>query len=298
MAAAPKNTTPEAPKAERVVALIGGESGSGKSFFVANLRNALIFDTDVGGGLSYADARIKANGSERIEVGSYLEILTELEKRRKDKTLDGITTLAIDHLSTLQQEATIRHNPKMEADYGKAGNKGAGEWRKIRDMVRLGEFNLICTSHLKAVWANNAPTNSFAPDASKNIEGDMMIVLYLKKPLLGRVSRTNLSTAMVMKWRRDPDDARPEIPDSFPFTIEELVRLHGFNLDGARHAIPMATEEQVAELVRLLGIVKLEEGTEEAWKKKAKVETWDEMTEAQIVACINYLTKALTKGAK
>lgn len=272
-------------KPERVILLVAGASGSGKSFFVANLKNALLFDTDIGGGLAYADERIRRNGSERIEVGSYLEVIETIHKRKKE--LGNITTLAIDHLTTLQQEAVIRHNPQSTDDFGKSYDKATREWRKIRELVRNMDFNLVCTAHMKSKYEKKEITG-ITTDASKNIEADMSVVLYLQKE--GSLP----STAHVQKWRRDPDDARGPIPPAFPFTLMDFVSIHGFGMDGARHEIPMATAEQVAELQRLIEIVKLPEGTTEKWLTKAKAESWDELTQETIQKCIDHLKTVVT----
>ena len=265
---------------ERVILLIAGESGSGKSFFVANLKNALIFDTDIGGGLAYADARIQANGSERIEAGTYLEVLEEIKRRRS--SLKDITTLAIDHLTTLQQEAVIRHNPTGEDDFGRSYDRAAREWRKIREFVRVGNFTLVCTSHLKNKYEKKKVTGMTA-DASKNIEGDFQMVLHLDKGKFPPVARVN-------KWRRDPDDPRGAVPACFPLTVDCVSKIHGYPLNDARHETPMASGPQVAEIQRLISVVKLPEGMVAKWMAKAKAESWEDFTQPDIQKCIDYLT--------
>lgn len=274
---------------ERVIALIAGESGTGKSFLIAHLKNALIFDTDLGGGLAYADRLIQANNSERIEVGSYLEVLEEIKKRRSG-ALKNITTLAIDHLTTLQQEAVNRHNPNAIDDFGRSYDKATREWRKIRELVRFGDFNLFCTAHMKAKYEKKEVVG-ITTDASKNIEADFSMVLYLKP------GRTMPSTAVIHKWRRMPDDPRGAIikGTEFPFTMEDIVALHGYSLEGQRHEIAMATAEQIAEMDRLIRVVKLPEGTTQKWLSKAKADSWADFTQDDIEKCLNYL-KSLMNG--
>lgn len=280
-----KKAEPAEQRAERVILLLAGESGTGKSFFVAQLTNALIFDTDIGGGLAYLDERIRNNGSERIEVGSYLDVIAELERRRSH--LGNITTLAIDHLTTLQQEAVLRHNPKLlDGTFGREHDKANREWRKVREYVRLGDFNLVCTAHLKQKYEQNKPVG-MTTDASKNVEADFTMALRLERtggyPALARVT----------KWRRDPDDARGRIPETFPLTLGGFLEIHGADMSGKRHVIPMATEEQVKEMEHLLGVVKLPEGLVDRWIAKAKAESWADFTEADLAKCIKYLHDTL-----
>lgn len=278
--------TKQEPRPERVIALWAGESGTGKSFAVANLRNALIFDTDIGGGLAYLDARIKRNGSERVEVGSYLDVMEHLQKRRRQ--MGEITTLAFDHLTTLQQESVLRHNPQALDDFGRSYDKATREWRKLREFVRQGDFHLVCTAHLKSKYVNNKVAG-ITSDASKNIEADFTMVLYLEK------GNSYPSTARVMKWRRDPEDERGVVPSSFPFTLEKFVELHGCPLEGERHEVALATPEQLAELRNLLSIVKVPDDWEEKCLTKAKAESWEEVPEESIGRCIAYLDEKLPK---
>ncbi len=286
-----KKTEP-AVRPERIIALVAGESGSGKSFWMAGLKNGLFFDTDLGGGMAYLDARIKRNGSERIEVGSYPDIRAEIEKRRRSGELSRFTWIGIDHLTTLHQEATSRHNPMGVEDYGKSYEKATREWRQIRHLVRVGDFNLICTAHLKPKYEKQQVVG-IVTDASKNVNADFSIVLYLQKNANGSYP----SIARVEKWRRDPEDPRGLIPAQFPFTIEKVFELHGGDGQGERVEIEMATDAQVAEMVKLLEVVKIPETEIEKWKKKAGAEEWADFTADDLAKCIAYVRSKLPAAA-
>lgn len=278
---------------ERIIACIAGASGSGKSFFVANLHNALIYDTDIGGGLAYADARIAKNKSERIEASTYAEIEDDLKRRQKNGSLAKFNTLAIDHVTALHQAAQIAHNPTASQDYGRANEAATREWRKVRNFCRTCDFNLIVTAHLKGRFDQDKQVGQ-QPDGAKNIEGDMSIVLYLNKA----EKTLPPSEAIVQKWRRDPDDPRGAIPPTFKLTMENFVKLHGNGaLSAPREPVALATAEQVSEINRLVGVVKLPEGTTDKWLKKAGVESFEEMPATIIQACIDHTKKTLTTGA-
>lgn len=276
---------------ERIIALIAGESGTGKSFFVANLHNALIYDTDIGGGLAYADQRILRNKSERVQVGSYVEVLEDLKRRQAQGKLSNILTLAIDHLSALHQESCIRNNPRDERDFGRSGDIATREWRRIREFARTQDFNLIVTAHMKAKWENEKAVGVVA-DAGKNLEGDVSIALQVRR------SSSYPSTAWVQKWRRDPEDERGAIPNTFPFTIEAFERFAGAGLTAPRAPIVLASAEQITTIDGLLQVAKLPEGTVEKWFKKAGVETFAEMPADAISKCISYVKELLEKAGK
>lgn len=275
---------------ERVIALIAGESGAGKSFFIANLRNCLIFDTDIGGGLSYAEERIRRNNSVRIEVGSYQEVADYLSKHRSE--LEKYNKVAIDHLTALHQEAALRHNPKLIRDFGAASEKAAREWRRIRELVRWGDFHLFCTAHLKGKWEEEKMVGEQA-DAAKKIEGDFHIVLHVHNDDSGKYPKM----AKVYKWRRDPEDPRGQVPHTFPLTVESFSKIHGSPLNEQRQAVPMATPQQVEEIRRLVALVRLPEGTIRRWMAKARADDWSDFTAADLQKCIDYLRGLLEEGA-
>jgi hypothetical protein len=282
----------KAKQAERIIMLVSGESGSGKSFFCANIPNALIYDTDVGGGLAAYDARIERNGSERIEVGSYPEIITDLKHRGKQ--LDKINTLVIDHLSVLQQEAITRFNPNAEKDFGAAADKGAREWRKIRDLVRRYDFNLVCCSHLKGKFERQGSKFEqvgMQADASKNIEGDFMIHLHLV------TGYSHPAQARRVKWRRDPEDDRGAVPETFEFSLKRVLEIHGWPLDYAREEVPMASPEQIGRLESLRDAVKLPDDKMGTWLASADYEALSEMTAEQICKAIDYCNAIIQKAS-
>lgn len=258
---------------ERIIALIAGESGTGKSFFVANLPCALIYDTDIGGGLSYADTRIANNQSERVEISSYPEILADLKDRGTSDDLAKRHTVVIDHVSALQQEANGRHNPTGESDYGRANERATREWRLIREFCRRHDFNLICTGHMKGKWEKDTQIG-IQIDGAKNMEGDVSIAIYLRRKSAGGYP----SLAIIQKWRRDPEDTRGPVPTTFEFSLANFIAIDGTNsLVRQREPIKLASPEQVEEITRLLEVVKLNPALIERLWKKNSAESWAEL---------------------
>ena len=101
------------------------------------------------------------------------------------------------------------------------------------------------------------------------------------------------ATATTVKWRRDPEDPRPPVPETFPLTLERFIDIHGQPLAGRRQEIPMATTEQVDQLERLLETIKLPDGEPERWLAKAQAESWEDFTSVNIQKCIDHCRKKL-----
>ena len=284
-------------KKDRVIALIEGDSGCGKSFFMACLKNALIFDTDLGGGLSEYEERIKKNGSERIEVSSFGEILSEIRQRLRSGALRE--TIVIDHLSGLHQDSLLRHNPTQDSDYGRSNNKATFEWRQIREFAKTFDANLFCASHLKPEYEKDKNVGRIA-DGAKHLEGDFHIVLKLESLKDDKGRKRYPATAHVMKWRRDPEfDTRGPVPDSFKFVLEEFEKIHGANYKREREKIILAKPESVDALKVALALLNPEKSAEltAKWFKAAAVDSFEFMSETQVEKC-QEMVKKLIQGVK
>lgn len=287
MATATKKTKEDAP--DRVICLIEGESGNGKSFFLANIPDSVIYDVDLGGGLAYLDARIKKNGSEREELYSYKDVLDDLRKRAAEGRLKK--NIAIDHVTGLHQAAVLKYNPSQESDYGRSGNRATYDWRSIREFARTFDCNLWVIAHLKAEYEKDKQVGKTA-DGAKNIEADMHIVLRLENK---KENKTYPSVAHVVKWRRDPEDPRGAVPASFPFSVEEFSKIFGADFQRKRKDVAFAKPETVAEVSRVLEFLGEDRKAElkAKWFSAAGVEKFEQMTEEQIQACLAFLQKEM-----
>ena len=282
--------------ADRSICLIEGESGAGKSLFGACLKNAVLYDVDLGGGLAEHEERIKKNGSERVELSSYGEILADIKQRLRAGKLKE--TIFIDHVTGLHQESLLRNNPNQDSDYGRSGNKATYEWRAIREFCRTFDCNLFVVAHMKAEYEKDKQIGKIA-DGAKNIEGDMHIVLRLENLKNDKGRKRYPATAHVIKWRRDPDDERGPVPDSFKFTLEEFEKIHARNYKRERQKVDLAKPESIEALNKVLALMAPEvaEGMKKDWFKAAGVESLDFLSEIQIVKCIDFVQKKI-QGVK
>jgi hypothetical protein len=282
---------------DRAICLVEGDSGSGKSFFMACLKNAVIYDTDLGGGLSDYEDRIKENGSERVEVSSFAEILADIRQRLRSGTLRE--TIVIDHVTGLHQEALLRYNPSQDSDYGRSNNKATYDWRQIREFARTFDSNLFCVAHMKTEYDKDKNVGKIA-DGAKNIEADMHIVLKLESLKDDKGRKRHPATAHVIKWRRDPDfDERGPVPESFKFTLEEFEKIHARNYKRERAQVVLAKPESIESLNKIMALLDKEKASDllGKWLKAATVESLEYMTEAQIQKCTE-MVKNLIQGVK
>lgn len=287
---------PKVENKDRIIALFEGDSGTGKSFMLACQKEIVIYDTDLGGGLSEYDDRIKENGSVRVEISSYAEILSDMKIRLREGRL--LRSIGIDHVTGLHQDAILRHNPSQDSDYGRANNKATYEWRQIREFAKNFDCNLFCVSHMKAEFINDKSVGKIA-DGAKNIEADMNIVLKLECLRDEKGKKRHPATAHVMKWRRDPKDERGPVPDSFKFTLEDFEKIHARNYKREREKVVLAKPESIDALSKVLALMDKAVAEEMVgkWFKAAGVDSFEFMTEDQISKCQEFVQKKI-QGVK
>lgn len=281
--------------ADRMIALIVAPSGAGKTLFGVNIGDAIHYDSDIGGGATYAKARIKANGSDLVTVNNYPELLADLRRRTAQGKLKK--NIIIDHVTSLHQEAVLRHNPEMLDDFGRSGNKATAEWRKIREFAKTFDCNLYAFAHVKGKWKDQKLVGETA-DGAKNIEGDVSVVLHVYPQEDQNGNQIFPSIAKVKKWRRLPDDPRGAVPPQFPFEVDKFIEIAGDDVTRKQEKVDVATAEQVNEIVELLDKVKIDPALLNKWHTKAGTETWGEMTKDTLQACIDYIKKQIPGGEK
>lgn len=64
-------------------------------------------------------------------------------------------------------------------------------------------------------------------------------------------------------------------------------------LEAEAETVTLATPEQVSEINRLLGVVKVEGATLDKWKSKAQADSFEDFTTEQAAGVINHLKKQL-----
>jgi len=83
--------------------------------------------------------------------------------------------------------------------------------------------------------------------------------------------------------------------DTFPLEYGEFAARHGKEtVEGEVGVIVLALPEQVAEVKKLLDLVKVTEAEIEKGFAKAGVSSWEEMTTEQITVWLNFLKKKIS----
>jgi hypothetical protein len=144
-------------------------------------------------------------------------------------------------------------------------------------------MNVIVTAHQKDVYGSNSSKVGVAPDSMKGDSYFFDNVIRLEKRGKERIA--------VMEKER-AEIGKNKFPEEFPWTYENFCKFYGAKvLERAAQAVKMATPAQVQQITKLLEVVKVDDDWQEKCFIKADVDAWREMTEPQIIKCIEYCQK-------
>lgn len=287
-AVAPKAAEPSKPKI-----LIFGKPGVGKTWTSIEFPKVYYVDTEGGADLAHYTEKLEKAGGAYLGVdqGSldFAEVMGQIKALATEQ--HEYRTLVIDSISKLFNTA-IANEAERLADAGKKNEFGADKKPAVsmmRQMVswltRL-DMNVILIAHEKPLWGmvnGERQEVGVTFDCYDKLEYELHLCLNIVK-LGGK------HTARVRKTRLIgfPDAT------SFEWSYPAFAERYGKDvMEKPATALQLATPEQLAEIERLLGIVKLSpDATKDKWIEENK-ETLHEIEAEKIDSIIKYLKEKI-----
>jgi hypothetical protein len=288
-AVAPKASLPSKPKM-----LLFGKPGVGKTWFALDFPAVYYIDTEGGAKESRYIAKLEAAGGVYFgpEHGAttFADVMEQIRALASEK--HPYRTVVIDSVSKLFSLEIAREAERLASENKKnefgADKKPAVSYMRqlVSWLVRL-DMNAILIAHHKAEWGRDATGERVEIgdtfDCWEKLEYELDLALNIVKSGPSRIARVKKSRLGAF-----PDG------HSFPFTFGAFADLYGRDIiEGEVQTLELASTEQVAEVTRLLGIVKLADGTVEKWFSAANVSAWDEMDAEKVAKIINHLKEKL-----
>ena len=294
----PRAKTPE-PQNKRVKMMVFSSPGLGKTTAAINWPKSVIIDMEHGTD-NYHDTIIK-NGSVVLPTTNPDEVKDEIKTLLTEN--HTFRTVVIDPVTILYQaiqEKWTRIFSKY-ADTEKATELqdfGFRYWAKVKSdykaimrMLLACDMNVILTAHQKDVYGEGMKKVGFGSDSMKGDEHIFDYVFQLTMDGQGR------RTAITKKERAEVGKAK--FPAEFEWSYANFKVYYGAeSLEREATPTPLASPESVAEVKRLLGIVKVEDDWETTVLTKADVDNWEELTAEKIAKCIEFLSKRLKGETK
>jgi len=287
----PKTAAPSKPKI-----LIYGKPGVGKTWQALDFPKCYYIDTEGGADLTHYTDKLKAAGG--VYMGpsdGSLDFETVIGQ------VKALATEKHGYKSFILDSATKLFNLAVTAEAERLGDKnafGADKKPAIAFMRRLVawcnrlDMNVIFIAHSKPEWGTDSKGERSEIGQTFDCWATLEYELHL---CLEIIKRGPSRSARVRKSRLTgfPDG------ESFPWTYADFSTRYGKDvIEAETHQIALATADQVTEINRLLGIVKIEPETISKWLVKANAENFAEFTTEQASAVIKSLNKTINPDAK
>lgn len=289
-----KGRKPVIDKVGHVKELIFGPSGVGKSWFTLDMPNTYYIDTEDGTKLSHYKQKLIDSGGVRMgpEDGSlsFDEVINQMKALAQEE--HGFKTLAIDSITKLYQTTIAETQAKLgERDaFGASKKPATAAMRQLISWISRLDMNVVLVAHETTEWGINPKTQQREeigkiPDVWDKLIYELDLTLQIQKRGTSRV-------AIVRKSRLV---GFPE-GDVFDLDYPTFAERYGKDFIEAKpKPIKLAQPAQIAEIIRLLDVVKIDEDTIAKWFSKAGASEWSDFTEDNAGAIITHLTNK-TKG--
>lgn len=289
-AKAPEDVKPSKPKM-----LISGESGVGKTFFALDFPMPYLFDTESGATRAQYQEKLKKAGGVYFgkEEGSQDFQTVIKETKELCTTVHPYKTAIYDSFTySYMLEAAIAEADKG-SEFGRDKKMANIPTRQLMSQLEKLDMNVILICHSKQKWERKGKD---IIDAGTTFDGydklEYILDIWIEIQKGGK-------TFLVRKSRIDS----LRQGDSYPLSYEKFADLYGRQVIEAP-AVPLvlATSEEIARLKQLVEGLKVDQETVDKWLTKCAVDSFEDMTGAQIKSLIGYCEKKImelaTKEAK
>lgn len=263
--------------------LIFGKTGTGKTWLALSFPKPFYYDSEGGAKLGHYQARLKEVGGGYIgprdgtqDFSTLIEQIDALSTEQHQ-----YQTLIIDSVTKMWQIALQAESERLGAkDVFGASKKAPTSWmRKLISRVDRLDMNVVFIAHEATEWGkdDSGQRTEIAkiPDCYDKLSHELDLTLRVERP------SPILRTATVFKTRLTgfPDGERFDLmkgKDDIGYA--EFSKRYGKDfIEAAVVPIVLATDEQVAEIGRLLGIIKVEDKELEKMRTKLDIDEWNEM---------------------
>ena len=280
------------PAKKRIKMFVFGTWGSGKTTAIMQFPNSVIIDAEKG--TENYDKTINKAGSVVLQSSNVEEIKEEIKTLLTEK--HGYRTLTIDPITEVRnsiQEKWMRIFDKYAKtekelemqDYGmRYWAKVNGEHRSVLRMCKQLDMNVILTAHQKDLYDKNQKIGVIA-DAGKNDLHMFDYAFQLRVDGSKLIARTEKERAEIGEHK---------FPKEFEWSYQNFCKYYGKDeIEKESAPVLLATAEQATELEKLISVVNIDKEEVQKWLDKADCDEFSEMTEDQILKCIDHVKKKL-----
>jgi hypothetical protein len=283
------------PEDKRLKAMFFGAAGVGKTTAAIQFPAPYLIDTERGAENDQYVRMLKDRGGALFQTSDFEEMLAEIRSLMTEK--HGYRTLIIDPITVVYSDLVDKAASELRAKSKEVGATGQEFGRHIgladtrmRHLLNLCyrlDMNVIVTAHSKAVYAQGASMEKIGDtfDGYKKLDYVFDLVFEISRRGTERVGR-------IRKSRVEGFNEN----DIFPWSYDEIANRYGREtLERSAKVIELASAEDVAELARLVEVLKVESEVVDKWLSKANADSLSDMPADSIVACIKWCRAKIEK---
>ncbi len=286
-----KAHAPEFIKPRKPKTLVYGPSGVGKTWMTLDFPGLYFIDSEEGATQPEYRQKLISSGGLYLGpddgAGSLPEVIEQVRALATEQ--HDRRTLVVDTATKLFGNGIAREAERL-SDAGKKNEFGADRRPAVSQMRQL------------VYWINRLDMNVIlicgeVPEWGTDNKGDRMQIgttfdcwprLEYELDLVFHVSRQGSSR--VGRVRKSRIAAFPLGGPVLPWSYQDFAERYGMDvLEEQSKPIILANDDQLAEINRLLQVIKLEDGTVDKWLAAADVSAWSEMPEERVAKAIVHL---------
>lgn len=276
---------------KRLKAFFYGTAGVGKTTCAIQFPKPYLIDTERGAeNDQYVEILEKAGGA-IFQTMDFDELIQEIKSLLTEKhdyktvIIDPLTTLYNDLLdkSAKVLKETSKDKDATGTEFGRHYTEANKQMKHLLKLLLRLDMNVIITAHAKNEYSSDMKVLGQTFDCYKKLDYLFDLVFEIQKRGKERVGIVKKSR---IKGFGDSEQ--------FPFNYDEIANRYGRHiLEREVEKEVLASPEQVAELKRLIELLKIPEEVTQKWLDKANAEVFDEMQAGQIETCINHLNSKI-----
>ena len=279
----PKKAEPKKPKI-----LVYGKPGVGKTWAALDFPAVYYIDTEGGANLAHYTDKLEKSGGVYFgpEQGSmdFETIISQVKALGTEK--HNYKTIVIDSISKVFNMFITDEMERLgdKDQFGASKKKPVAAMKRLVSWLERVDMNVVLVAHQKPEWGlvNKERVEIGATfDAWDKLEYELDLCLNIVKA--GPARNAFVRKSRLLEFEEETH---------FPWSYETFAEKYGKDtIEKQGETITLATSKQLERIKNLLEKVKLPEGQEQKWLKKANVDGWDEMSEERIAKAIEHIEK-------
>jgi hypothetical protein len=279
---------PKTVKVGKPKIMLSGASGIGKTWFGMDFPSVFYVDVEGGGELPHYQDKLARGGGRYFgrEDGSQdFKVVNDLIKWLGSNRHD-YRTLVIDSFTKLYLTEAARAEERLGNDFGKDRKEANKPTRRMIQRADGLDMNVIFVCHTKDVWRNNERAGT-SFDGYDKMEYELHLWL--------EATRRGKDRLAVVRKSRLTGFQEGEI---FPLAYDEFAARYGRDImEAGAKPVEIASAAAVADLVRLVELLKVPEETVAKWLDKAHAEKFADMPAEAVAKCTAYLRDQIKSTA-